>query len=74
MERNDYMELVRRWERIADKLDNAPVAMTANTHRLFANELRAVIANNSKAGFSWNGRMVHGDRESVAEVVRLVGG
>lgn len=74
MARNDYLELARRWERIADQLDKRPVEMTANTHRLFAKELRAVIAKNSKAGFSWGEYMVHGDHASVAEVLRLAGG
>jgi hypothetical protein len=69
---NPYLELARRWERIADQLDKRSVEMTACTHRLFANELRAVIALHSKAGFCWGGRMVHGDHASVAEVRRLV--
>lgn len=36
-------KLIEKWRDIADKLDNKPVTMTANTHRLFANELESVI-------------------------------
>ena len=47
MDSKDYDRLVRLaefWESIADRLDNQPVVMTANSHRLFANNLRAVLA------------------------------
>jgi hypothetical protein len=37
-------KLAERWVKIADRLENQPVTMTANTHRLFANELLAVLS------------------------------
>lgn len=36
--------LVKYWISIAERLENDPVKMTANTHRLFANELSAVLS------------------------------
>lgn len=69
-----YMKLALKWEAIADKLDKAPVEMTANTHRLFANELKAVCANNAEAAFSWNGHIVYGNKESVRAVLEMVTG
>lgn len=41
-------KLVEKWRDIADRLDNAPTVMTANTHRLFANELDAVMVKLSR--------------------------
>lgn len=35
--------LVKKWRDIADKLDNRPSVMTANVHRLFANELKTAL-------------------------------
>lgn len=37
-------DLSQRWKTIAERLENKPVAMTANTHRLFANELDVAIS------------------------------
>lgn len=47
MNSKEYERLIRLaefWESIADRLDNQPVVMTANSHRLFANNLRSVLA------------------------------
>ncbi len=47
MNSKEYDRLIRLaefWESIADRLDNQPVVMTANSHRLFANNLRSVLA------------------------------
>jgi hypothetical protein len=70
---NPYLELARKWEAIANKMDKDGVTqMTANTHRLFANELKAVVKLHSKAGLSWDDHMVHGDVASVEEVLGLL--
>lgn len=37
-------KVAERWKVIADRLDNQSVVMTANTHRLFANELMAELS------------------------------
>lgn len=55
-EHNNLIELAEFWESIADRLDNQPVNMTANTHRLFANELRARLAKMS-VEVSWFQRL-----------------
>ena len=47
MHQKDYNrldKLAENWISIADRLENQPVVMTANTHRLFANELRVVLS------------------------------
>jgi hypothetical protein len=36
--------------------------------------LEKVLADESRAGFSWGRHMVHGDRESIAAVQKLVAG
>ncbi len=41
-------KLIERWESAAERLENQSVVMTANTHRLFANELKATLARMPK--------------------------
>lgn len=70
---NPYLKLARRWEEIANKLEQKPVVMTAAVHRLFANELKAIIALNSEAGLSiGDDFLIHGNKESVALVRKLM--
>lgn len=40
--------LVKKWRDNAVKLDEQQTVMTANVHRLFANELAAVLHNRKK--------------------------
>jgi hemerythrin-like domain-containing protein len=47
------MKLIKNWEEAADRLENKPVNMTANTHRLFANELRAVLKRHVVVETRW---------------------
>lgn len=42
-DRKKLDDLAKKWDDIADKLDNTKTVMTANVHRLFANELKAVL-------------------------------
>lgn len=42
-EYNVLMKLVDFWEAIAERIEDQPVDMTANTHRQVADELRMVL-------------------------------
>lgn len=54
------------------ELKAAQVRITELEKKLKKSEER--LAELAVAGFSWNGFMVHGTKESVAEVLRLVHG
>jgi hypothetical protein len=45
MNASKIRDLIKKWRDIAVKLDDRQTVMTANTHRLFANELSVALKN-----------------------------
>jgi hypothetical protein len=56
------------WRKIADRLDNQPVVMTANSHRLFSNELDAVLSRMS-VDTPWYRRIITKIHGTVTQLV-----
>lgn len=69
-----YRDLAKKWDDIANKMEgkDGVTTMTANTHRLFANELKTVCASQAAAGLSWGDHMIPGDPASVQAVLWML--